>query len=633
MRKESVEKLVIAEINKFRRISGLPLLNEGGKSDIARGAIRMIDDAFGVTSKPPNKLASEVGDDAARLLKKLVDPNDTTPIIGIIDDLMSVNKTVGRNVYTQLRNHLDTIVDSTGKSLRDKLNKISANSKKMIQDGYTVDEAAEYFETEMKRILDDSTTDGDLVSAISKYEKDFNREWFPSSANKKNIRNKVDDSVNIKKVLLSDTEIKELNKVVQSKTVKTFAYDTIRYWKASVQDIQKEIQGISEGFIESIKGAKKKDKQRLINAYGAKISRLLDRAEIKQNGAAAKILQDSGVDKELVYKIKHAKEPFFEVYRNARGINNETLAQIMVQTSKEFIVEIWDLIIGLFRKEGNTLIRMFDWRTSVGQWFITNQWASINKLYRLAIKISPGESKTKLLKYLGATMFASSVGFVIGQLLKSGLQGLNDLYGVLLRNKLIDAFAGEDGMIFGIDVGQYKKDLPEFGRATNILDELGKPLDAIGQRIFDDVIESYNKKGLKDVILRAAPGGVLTYPESFLVQTYERITPGEGNVPNLRNPILRMLGYDPDELERTIQELEGNIPTLELTVDAVKEAAPDDIKQSIWEKDGEILIGSYREEQDRNGNIVQVRVDYKVSVENNEYVVDIGTRKIKLNDY
>lgn len=448
---------------------------------------------------------------------------------------------------------------------------------------------------------------------------------FPNEltdAIKKNVRSKVDDavsdSVKIKKVLLGTDEIGKLNKVVESKTVRTFAGDIIRYWKASVEDIQKEIQGLSEGFIESIKGAKKKDREKLINAYGAKISRLLDRAEIKQNGAAAKVLQDSGIDEKLVNKIKFSQEPFFEVYRRARGIDNETLTEIMAQTSKEFIVEIWDLIKGLFRKESNTLIRMFNPKTSVGQWFITNQWASINKLYRLAIKMSPGESRTKLLRYIGATMFASSVGFVIGQLLKSGLQGLNDLYGVGLRNTLIDEFAGEDGMIFGKDVGQYKKDLPEFGIATNLLDEIGKPLDAIGQRIFDDVIKSYNEKGFKDIILRAAPGGILTYPESLLFQIFEKITPGIGNVPNLRNPILRMMGYDPDEVDSELKKLE---PTLEYTVDAVKEVAPEDIKDYIWSKNGDILLAGPNNE------------DYPITLEDGEYMVELPSGKIKLKEY
>jgi len=478
--------------------------------DVARRVMRTTDDTYDDIIRKL-RAGETLSDDAAELLMKVIDY-----------DLLAKNLIKTDELGDILNPNIEKIIDA-----------INENPSRY-------DELTSKLDDIMEEFGSVNNFPNDLTDAI-----------------KKNVRNTVDDSIKIKKVLLSPGEIEALDKVVKSKTVKTFAYDIVRYWKASTQDIQKEIQGLSEGFIESIKGAKKKDKEILINAYGAKISRLLDRAEIKQNGAAAKILEESGVDEKLVNKIKFSQEPFFEVYRRARGIDNETLTEIMAQTSKEFIVEIWDLIIGLFRREGNTLIRLFNPKTSVGQWFITNQWASINKLYRLAIKMSPGESQTKLLRYLGATMFASSVGFVIGQLLKSGLQGLNDLYGVGLRNSLIDAFAGEDGMIFGKDVGQYKKDLPEFGSATNLLGELGKPLDAIGQRIFDDVIESYNEKGLKDVILRAVPGGILTYPESLLFQTYESITPGEGNVPNLRNPILRMMGYDPDEVDSELKKLEG----------------------------------------------------------------------------
>ena len=122
----------------------------------------------------------------------LLKASNATPIARILDSLMSVNKTVGRNVYIQIRNRLDTIVDSTGESLRDKLDKISAISQQMIQDGYTVDEAAEYFETETKRILDDSTADQELVSAIIKYEKDVNRGWFPKSKTSKTASDTTD---------------------------------------------------------------------------------------------------------------------------------------------------------------------------------------------------------------------------------------------------------------------------------------------------------------------------------------------------------------------------------------------------------------------------------------------------------
>lgn len=139
-----------------------------------------------IENKSLDELSSEVGSDAARLLKKMADPNDSTPLIRIIDDLMSANKTVGRNVYTSLRNKgFGTIVDSKGQSLRDKLDEISANSRQMIDDDSTVDEATEYFDTEIKRILDDSTKDEELISAITKFEKDVNRDWYPESTTEK----------------------------------------------------------------------------------------------------------------------------------------------------------------------------------------------------------------------------------------------------------------------------------------------------------------------------------------------------------------------------------------------------------------------------------------------------------------
>lgn len=588
------------------------ILNEIIRINTLMGGENILSEQVSILPKVLKTLFTSVDDDIARKVLRSTDES----MDGLIKQLRSGQKLAPNTIELLLR-VID--YDLLAKTFIDQ--KLLGNSvNKTIEDIIDISkENPEKYD--------------EIVKTVSEYFEELGeKREYPYeliTSLKKDVISKIDDGVKIKKVLLGPKELDKLNAVVKSETVETFAGDIIRYWKASVEDIQKEIQGLSEGFIESMKGAKKKDREKLINAYGAKISRLLDRAEIKQNGAAAKVLQDSGIDEKLVNKIKFSQEPFFEVYRRARGIDNETFTEIMLQTSKEFIVEIWDLIRGLFRKEANTLIRMINPKKSVGQWFITNQWASINKLYRLAIKMSPGESQTKLLRYLGATMFASSVGFVIGQLLKSGLQGLNDLYGVGLRNILIDKFAGEDGMIFGKDVGQYKKDLPEFGGATNLLGELGKPLDAIGKRIFDDVIKSYNEKGFKDVILRAVPGGILTYPESLFFQIFEYLTPLEGNVPNLRNAILKMMGYDPQEVEDTLSELESTETQLEYTLDAVRNAAPENVRPYIWKNKDNIFLRM--EKKNKNSDGAGILVDYKITIENGEYIVDMGTPK-KLKD-
>jgi hypothetical protein len=64
---------------------------------------------------------------------------------------------------------------------------------------------------------------------------------------------------------------------------------------------------------------------------------------------------------------------------------------------------------------------------------------------------------------------------------------------------------------------------------------------------------------------------------------------------------------------------------LEYTLDAVKSAAPERVKPGLWQSGNDILIASINSDGED--------VDYKISIENNQYMVDIGTRKIKLSDY
>jgi len=301
----------------------------------------------------------------------------------------------------------------------------------------------------------------------------------------------------------------------------------------------------------------------------------------------------------------------------------------MKEASVELLVEVKDLILGLFRRKGNTLIRMFDWRTSVGQFFYTNQWATINKLYRLAVKMSPGESKAKTLKYIGATMIVSSIGFVMGQFIKSTLEGIWELYGKGGWNSILDVVDNDgNGTILGVEVDSLRVSEPEI--ISQSKNELEKVWVSITNNLWDDVIESFQNRGLQDLIMRVVPGGVLTYPESLFAELFALLTPGEGELPNIRNFLFTLFGYGninhEDELERIRQELEGNIPTLE----GAKNAAPDDVKDFIWQNnDGEILYRACVEVE--NGECIE-NADFLIILEDGEYYVDMGTSKIKVSE-
>lgn len=593
-----MEKKLINEINRVSELMDIkPLILEQPIPKFIKGLLNISDE---IIKSTPKKVGNEV-DNAIKTLKNADNIADQK----VIDDAVNV---IIKNV---------DFMDGLAKLLI---------KKKMLGSSWddNIERIVELINKNQSKKSEILAKLDDAIDKIS-FLQDAPNELFV--AIKKQVRKNINSKLSnlSKKLKLTPGEIEQFIKVVESKTVKTFAGDIRKYWKQDVDVIKNDIIAYSEGFLEEIKNLKKNKKeiQLLINAYSVQISRLLDRAEIKMNGAAAKILEEAGVDKNLVNKITFGKEPFFVTYQKLRGKDNQKLYEIMSETSKEFLVEVKDLIRGLFRKEGNTIISAFNPKTSVGQWFYTNQWASLNKLYRLAIKMSPGESRTKLLKYILATMFASSIGFVFGTLLKGGLLGLMQLYGGGLLNKILSFVGGDDRSFLGKDVKYWKVELPPTSTFTEYFGEIGKPLDAIGAIIYADVYEGFKKNGFKDVFLRMAPGGLLTYPESLAVKLFESLTPGEGYVPNFRDKLLSMVGMSPKEVDAELEELENNIntPTETATVEGAKEVADEQIKDSIW--------------GDENGNIflaAEGGARYRITFENNVYMVEFPNNKKKLSE-
>ena len=627
MRKESVEKLVITEINNFRRISGLPLLNEGGKSDIARGAIRLIDDAFGVTSKSVDKLASEVGDDAAKLLKKLVDPNDTTPIIGIIDDLMSVNKTVGRNVYTQLRNHLDTIVDSTGKSLRDKLDEISANSKKMIQDGSTVDEAAEYFETEIKRILDDSTADEELVSAISKYEKDVNRDWFPSSARPR-----------------TSSSGTGAGDAASSSSDEWVTETTPRLMDLSLDELTKRMSQEDADAIFALFSKKsnwEKVKKFTTNLL-KKVKNLLDKGKVLENETLELItslnkttehtLEDK-IIKQIVKNVSELKDINSESYRlltgwikkymrNSpdRGVRTlyDTLTTSPGWAQVVEAIPMWNRFLQGF---GNGLIEFGESSKN-----LRNAWLKVvSKTVTIPLSLlSRIFTKSEDFKWILSMTEAEKTAFR-----KWFSTGSPDAWGSMSPKITQLGLAGK--------IGAGSAQVLRRWVSLKFILGLSQTAIASGLKFFemDDELEEHPVLKQFFVMKDLKREGAV----NFWANVFDKARSTSYGFAIPSTTVLKAILWDLPNLldastwEETSAAAEEEIekidwtetdttePTLELTVDAVKEVTPDDIRDLIWTKDGVIYLVNGDE-------------DYPITIEDGVYIVNHPREgKIKLEEY
>lgn len=388
---------------------------------------------------------------------------------------------------------------------------------------------------------------------------------------------------------LTADEVSTFNKVIERKTPKTFIGDVITLWRNSLDEIKDRIIELSRGFEQDIVDKTPEEVARLLNAYAVAISRNLDLAEIKLNGAAAEILEKEGLPKEIVNKLKTDKSAFLETFRIARGADNQSLLTLVGQTTKEFGLEIFEFVRGVFRLGlDNSILKLFNPTTSVGQYFLTNNWATWNKLWRLAIKTSAGQNKSK---FLIAAMFASSVGAVVGSLITDIMGGLSEATIQPRINNLLDYIGGEDKKWLGQDIEKWKFELSNSADAeTNIITKI---LNPIVSRIIEGMLSEFKERGLFPALLNAIPGGLTTFQNSMAAQLASGLVYGPDYIPNLREGIYNAFGTTTKEVEKNVEEVKQEVENQEQLPpppSEVTQEVPQDLKNLMGDKSGQIKV-------------------------------------------
>lgn len=425
----------------------------------------------------------------------------------------------------------------------------------------------------LSQITDDELATTILRKKFSQKFQDLERNKFTTE-----IIRKLSDQPK----LLTPDEIKAFNKVIESKTAKVFIEDVTQIFKKDLNQLKKEIYELSIGFEQSLLEKTPDEIKELVNAYALAVSRKLDMIEIKANGAANEILENSGLSKEIVDKLKTSDDAFFKVFRNERAADSQSLVAVLGDTLKSFLREIGEIVTGVFKKEGNTLLKIFDPRTSVGQWFYTAQWATFSKLWKLAIKTSAGQNKAK---YIAAAAFASAVGSLVGTTLSGVGYGLYELFVLGGWNLLIDKLGGKDNTIFGYTEEELKADI---GDTIENKDVISKILSPILENGFNVIVDEFEKEGMLPALLSMVPGGVLTYDNSLFSNILTGIVPGKDYMPSVRKGIYKLLGTSEDEVNKEIKETEQIVNDTTTTEGTV----PDDLKTLMGNRSGEIKVKS-----------------------------------------
>lgn len=384
---------------------------------------------------------------------------------------------------------------------------------------------------------------------------------------------------------LTADELSAFNKVIERKTPKTFIGDVTTLWRNSLDEIKDRIIELSRGFEQDIVDKTPEEVSRLLNAYAVAISRNLDLAEIKLNGAAAEILEKGGLPKEIVTKLKTDKSAFLETFRIARAADNQSLVTLVAQTTKEFVLEIFEFVRGVFRLGlDNSILKLFNPRTSVGQYFLTNNWATWNKLWKLAIKTSSGQNKSK---FIIAAMFASSVGAVVGSLIKDILGGLSESIIQPRVNNLLDYIGGENKKWLGQDIEKWKFELSNSPDVeANIITKI---LNPIVLRIIEGMFSEFKERGFGPALLNAIPGGLTTFQNSMAAQLALGLVYGPDYIPNLREGIYQLFGTSTEEVEKNVEEVEQEVENQEQLPPPPSEL-PQDLNDIMGDKSGQIKV-------------------------------------------
>lgn len=538
------------------------------------------------------KISDLVSDFFARTEKK-INPTTGTRSIGGVENL--TQRTLD-DIEAVISN--PSLVGALSREELQTLGKILLQSDEIVQKTYTeiVREFLQKNPTASERSLIEAITEEAKQSGKTVREVlfDITDDELATTILTRKFSQKIDDlkkgkftteivrELSDKAKLLTPDEIKAFNKVIESKTAKVFIEDVTQLFKKDLDQLKKEIYELSIGFEQSILEKTPDEIKELVNAYALAVSRKLDLIEIKANGAANEILENSGLSKEIVDKLQNSDDAFFKVFKNERAADSQSLLAVLGDTLKSFLREIGEIVTGVFKKEGNTLLKIFDPRTSVGQWFYTAQWATFSKLWKLAIKTSAGQNKAK---YIAAAAFASAVGSLVGTTLSGVGYGLYELFVLGGWNLLIDKLGGKDNTIFGYTEEELKADI---GDTIENKDVVSKILSPILENGFYVIRDEFEKEGMLPALLSMVPGGVLTYDNSLFSNILTGIVPGEDYMPSVRKGIYKLLGTSEDEVNKEIKETEqivNDTPTTEGTV-------PDDLKTLMGNHSGEIKVKS-----------------------------------------
>lgn len=218
---------------------------------------------------------------------------------------------------------------------------------------------------------------------------------------------------------LTKREISWLNNVLGTRS--TYFTHLGKVWKGDFDSLVDEILAYSKKFEESLSSlpAKTDEKyieqlQTLSNAYAIKIANRINAVKIRFGDDAIEVLEDYGINPELMQKLKTDPDTFFKIFREnlyeAPPGFLQTLEDSVSVLLSSFVELSKNILKGALGKAMKNIINP---NTPLGNWFWTSHWGGFNTLYGLLVKHGFHKDTNKFKLFL--SMFAwTAIARIIG---------------------------------------------------------------------------------------------------------------------------------------------------------------------------------------------------------------------------
>lgn len=197
-------------------------------------------------------------------------------------------------------------------------------------------------------------------------------------------------------------------------------------WEKTLQDYEKSVLGYVEAYTDEVARLAALDptKQKamvddLSAAYAVKIAGILRKAKIKFGDEAIAILEESGIDPNILLYFKNDEDAFFRYFNEAfAGLDDASRTTFMQSAKlnmKDFVKTIYRAIVKLFSLRWYGLAReVVDPSTRLGTWYWTSTWGSFDTYYQLAAKYNIWSRNPTLAKFWGEAWLYTVMAGLIG---------------------------------------------------------------------------------------------------------------------------------------------------------------------------------------------------------------------------